>query len=272
MCLLNVWLKVHCRSVAAMSVCKLCTFLLMLLFTRRPASHTAVREQRSPSSEEPAPVYVKELQAQVAALQATLISQARPAPAATDPWSQLLPAMTAAAMFSGNPAAAAFAAAAAGQQQGSAALGQLAGLPGFPAAVGQAAGGPAGLGLPPDVLASDPSLAAAVSAHARHMALLRMDVEKVRVASELQQLKAALAAAVQQQQQVQQQVQALVPPLQELYGCTGRRRTGMQQWQEQIAEDQLMSMQQQQQEGQELDQQRDDDEDVASIHHKVSSS
>jgi hypothetical protein len=177
--------------------------------------------------------------------------------------------MTAAAMLAGNPAAAALAAAAAGQQQGNAAMGQLAGLPGFPAAAGQAAGGPAGLGLPPDVLASDPSLAAAVSAHARDMALLRMDVEKVRVASELQQLKAQLATAVQQQQQVQVQ-HAQVPPLQELFGSNGRRRTGMQQWQEQIDGDQLLNMQSQHQQ-QQLDQQQADDEEGASIHHNVSS-
>jgi hypothetical protein len=175
--------------------------------------------------------------------------------------------MTAAAMLAGNPAAAALAAAAAGQQQGSAAVGQLAGLPGFPAAAaGRAAGGAAGLGLPPDVLASDPGLAAAVSAHARDMALLRMDVEKVRVASELQQLKAQLATAVQQQQQVQP---VQVPPLQDLYGSNGRRRTGMQQWQDHSDEDQSMNIQQQQQ-IQQMDHQQADDGEVTSIHHKVS--
>jgi hypothetical protein len=226
-----------------------------------------LQQQHSASaSEEPAPAYVKELQAQVAALQATLNSQLRPAPAAADPWSQLLPAMAAAAVFSGNPAAvAALTAAASGQQPGHAGLGQLAGLP------SSAAGASAALGLPPDMLAADPSLAAAVSAHARDMALLRMDVEKVRAASELQQLKTQLAAAVQQQQQQQQQQvqQVSVPALPELYGNSSRRQTGVKQWQEQGNDGDLPFDAQPEQE--QAHQQQADDEDVASLHHKVGS-
>lgn len=88
--------------------------------------------------------------------------------------------MTAAAVMA-NPAAAV---AAASAQPGSLFSPGLGVMPGMTTA------GPSG--LTQELLASDPSLAAAAAAHARDMALLRMDVEKARGVAELQQLKSQL--------------------------------------------------------------------------------
>lgn len=185
------------------------------------------------------PAYIQDLKTQVASLQTALENQMKVA----NPWSQLLPAAVTAAAMMANPAAAL---AAAGQAGGLMGHG-FGGMPGL-----------AGLSMPQavpsELLQSDPSLAAAAAAHARDMALLRMDVEHARGVAELQQIKSQLA-------QLQQagnsggphQLAALLHD-----AVQANRQQGMLQ---------DAMAQQQQQPGEEL---QYDVDDTASMQHKVS--
>jgi len=151
---------------------------------------------------------IQELKNQIASLQSTLEQQLRPLAAASaanlSPWSQLLPAAAAAAAIMGtNPAGAIAAFANAGQhhlqqEQQQQTLG-LIGVSGnapnpWAGSVLHARQQQLGIGAAVVGASTDPELSAALSAHTRDMALLRMEVEKARGAAELQQIRAQLAA------------------------------------------------------------------------------